>query len=41
MWVIDPAGKVIYAGSSNFAAWNIVQANERAAVKATRSPPSD
>jgi aryl-alcohol dehydrogenase-like predicted oxidoreductase len=27
------AGKVLYAGSSNFAAWNIVQANERAAVR--------
>ncbi len=27
------AGKVIYAGSSNFAAWNIVQANERAAAR--------
>jgi len=24
------AGKVIYAGSSNFAAWNVAQANERA-----------
>ncbi|MFP4431121.1 MAG: aldo/keto reductase [Spirochaetaceae bacterium] len=24
------AGKVLYAGSSNFAAWNVVQANERA-----------
>ena len=27
------AGKVLYAGSSNFAAWNIVQANERAAAR--------
>ena len=27
------AGKVIYAGSSNFAAWNIAQANERAAAR--------
>ncbi len=27
------AGKVIYAGSSNFAAWNVVQANERAAAR--------
>ncbi|HKJ85303.1 MAG TPA: aldo/keto reductase [Spirochaetia bacterium] len=26
-------GKVLYAGSSNFAAWNIVQANERAAAR--------
>lgn len=25
------AGKVLYAGSSNFAAWNIVQGNERGA----------
>ncbi len=28
------AGKVLYAGSSNFAAWNIAQANERAAARA-------
>ena len=27
------AGKVLYAGSSNFAAWNIAQANERAAAR--------
>lgn len=27
------AGMVLYAGSSNFAAWNIVQANERAAAR--------
>jgi aryl-alcohol dehydrogenase-like predicted oxidoreductase len=27
------AGKVLYAGSSNFAAWNIVQANEQAAAR--------
>lgn len=27
------AGKIIYAGSSNFAAWNIAQANERAAAR--------
>ncbi len=29
------AGKIIYVGSSNFAAWNIVQANERAAARAS------
>ena len=28
------SGKVLYAGSSNFAAWNIAQANERAAARA-------
>ncbi|PIE35155.1 aldo/keto reductase [candidate division KSB3 bacterium] len=27
------AGKILYVGSSNFAAWNIVQANERAAAR--------
>ena len=27
------AGKIIYAGSSNFAAWNIAQGNERAAAR--------
>ncbi len=27
------AGKVLYAGSSNFAAWNVAQANERAASR--------
>jgi aryl-alcohol dehydrogenase-like predicted oxidoreductase len=27
------AGKIIYVGSSNFAAWNIAQANERAASR--------
>lgn len=27
------AGKVLYAGSSNFAAWNVAQANERAAMR--------
>ncbi len=27
------SGKVIYTGSSNFAAWNIAQANERAAAR--------
>lgn len=27
------SGKVLYAGSSNFAAWNIAQANERAAAR--------
>lgn len=27
------AGKIIYAGSSNFAAWNIAQANEKAAAR--------
>jgi aryl-alcohol dehydrogenase-like predicted oxidoreductase len=27
------AGKIIYVGSSNFAAWNIAQANERAAAR--------
>ncbi len=30
MEVLVNAGKVIYTGSSNFAAWNIAQANERA-----------
>lgn len=27
------AGKILYAGSSNFAAWNIAQANERAVAR--------
>jgi len=31
--VLVQQGKVLYAGSSNFAAWNIAQANERAAKR--------
>ncbi len=33
MEVLVQEGKVLYVGSSNFAAWNIVQANERASAR--------
>jgi aryl-alcohol dehydrogenase-like predicted oxidoreductase len=33
MEVLVTAGKVVYVGSSNFAAWNIAQANERASAR--------
>jgi aryl-alcohol dehydrogenase-like predicted oxidoreductase len=31
--VLQAQGKILYVGSSNFAAWNIAQANERAAKR--------